>query len=335
MASCLRMFSRGAVLADDATGALECASLLAGLGIDAALTLQNEPGGELPCGVLVVDTESRHLPAEEAGARIGRWSRHLAGQGIRRIFKKTDSTLRGNIASELMALPGSVVYVPAYPAMGRTVKEGRLFVHGVPLKQTEFERDARHRVRSSVIADLFPGHANIQICDAEAEDDLVHIAERLAPDQVVAGPAGFIKHWAALADFPAKPPEPRLPIRDWLIVCGSLHPQSRRQASIARASGLTVIATSEERERSAEDAAFELAERSAETIRQERPQGILIMGGDTAWALWRALGIEILTPLPEVLPGVAACRAGDLTIVTKAGGFGDDNLVSAVIEKFR
>jgi len=48
-------------------------------------------------------------------------------RGIRFLYLKTDSTLRGNIGSEisavLAAFPGSpLVYAPAYPRMGRTVR---------------------------------------------------------------------------------------------------------------------------------------------------------------------------------------------------------------------
>jgi uncharacterized protein YgbK (DUF1537 family) len=59
------------------------------------------------------------------------------------------------------------------------------------------------------------------------------------------------------------------------------------------------------------------------------------MGGDTVWAMWRALGITEIEPLPEILPGIAASLSPEknLLFVTKAGAFGDDNLVATVIER--
>ena len=59
------------------------------------------------------------------------------------------------------------------------------------------------------------------------------------------------------------------------------------------------------------------------------------MGGDTVWALWSAMGITALIPLPELLPGIAAClcRERNLLFVTKAGGFGDDRLVEQILER--
>ena len=348
----------GVVLADDATGALECASVLAGLGFDVALTLDAEP--QLCSGILVADTESRHLLAADAGRRIGRWPERTAAA----IFKKTDSTLRGNIAAELLALlsRGPLVYVPAYPKLGRTVLDGRLLVNGIPVDQTEFARDALHPVRSSVVAHLFPAgsvvsirdakqlacflalrEAKIAICDAASDEDLRAIAESLRGNEVtVAGPSGFIGHWASLGTFPRKLPAVAPVVHKWLVVCGSRHPRSRRQAHLAERSGLTVLLSAQE-ELSPEAAATELARRAVKCIgecprgpagRPVLPLGVVVMGGDTAWALWRALGISHLTPLPEVLPGVAACLSGDLLFVTKAGGFGEDDLVTRVRERF-
>src|SRR5258705_533178 len=76
--------------------------------------------------VLVIDTETRHLPAGRAAALV-----RAVAAGYREfapwlIYKKTVSTLRGNIAAEFGALldvfsERTLVYAPAYPQMGRTV----------------------------------------------------------------------------------------------------------------------------------------------------------------------------------------------------------------------
>jgi uncharacterized protein YgbK (DUF1537 family) len=132
------MKDRILVLADDLTGALEAGAKFAGQGIRTLVSTElnlRPKGCDESIGVLVIDAETRHLPAAEAGQRV-RELAHAAGeQGFRYLYKKTDSTLRGNIASELGALaeafPGSaLLYVPAYPRMGRTVKRGMLYVHG-------------------------------------------------------------------------------------------------------------------------------------------------------------------------------------------------------------
>ena len=347
--------ANGLVLADDATGALECASLLAGLHLDVELTLL--PAQAACRGICVADTESRHLPPEQAAGRIRQW---LEAAGPVRVFKKTDSTLRGNIAAELTAmLDRPIVYIPAYPALGRTVREGILFVHGVPIAESEFAEDARNPVRSSRVADLFPPDRiesipdaaalsaalrdtspRILICDAVTGEDIASLAVVLrdtAAQPYVAGPAGFIPLWATLAPFQKKDPPTVAGARKWLVVCGSRHRQSHRQAEFAEAMGLRVIRSPIETMDSPENVAAELARQAMAFIRDERIGAVLIMGGDTVWALWRALGLTAVTPLPEVLPGIAACVSPDNTLlfVTKAGGFGDDRIVEQVLERFK
>ena len=154
------------VLADDASGALECASLLAGLSLDVVVCLGASPELAYENAFVVADTGSRHLTPAAAGDGIRNWLRHPH----HRVFKKTDSTLRGNIAAELLALPAPcVIYVPAYPAVGRTVRGGCLFVHGMPLAETPFATDPRQPVRGSRVADLFPAGTRLHLA-ADAED---------------------------------------------------------------------------------------------------------------------------------------------------------------------
>ena len=51
----------------------------------------------------------------------------------------------------------------------------------------------------------------------------------------------------------------------------------------------------------------------------------------------RALGCTTLRPVGEVLPGVSVsrCGDGDLLVVTKAGGFGDVDVVASVMQGLR
>jgi uncharacterized protein YgbK (DUF1537 family) len=329
----------GLVLADDATGALECGSLLATLGLAATVTLNPHPRN-LPDGVLVVDTNTRHATPLEAHALIESWAAHAP------LYKKTDSTLRGNIAAELLALPAPVLYLPAYPAVGRTVHNGILSIHGTPVHLTEFAADPRQPVTSSNLRDLLPqaqllAHPHqlhhplppLAIADATTNEDLAAWAAALAhlpALPTLAGPAGFLPHWARLFAFPSHPPAPRPKLKSWLVLCGSLHPQSRRQAGLSES---PVLTTPRERT-NPETAAQALAAQARDYIAQHHPDAVLIMGGDTARALWQALGITELKPLPELLPGVAACQSpqSPLTFVTKAGGFGPPTLVQQVKE---
>jgi uncharacterized protein YgbK (DUF1537 family) len=59
---------------------------------------------------------------------------------------------------------------------------------------------------------------------------------------------------------------------------------------------------------------------------------LAIFGGDTAAHILARLNVRAIYPIRELLPGVPISRfaAGgrDLTLITKAGGFGDVDLVS-------
>ena len=85
-----------------------------------------------------------------------------------------------------------------------------------------------------------------------------------------------------------------------------------------------------------------LPSRSAPTPRD----AILVFGGDTAFAVVAELGFPRLMPVREIVPGVPVTRIGaaqlrhvlpgrerDLFLITKAGGFGRESVVSDVRRK--
>ena len=126
-------------LADDLTGALETGAKFAARGIE---TLVAAAGA---CRVLAVNTESRHLAASEAAGLV---ARAVAANPARLIYKKTDSTLRGNIGAELGALlevhPDSpLIYVPAYPELGRVVERADISTFTVSWRMKPSSRTMR------------------------------------------------------------------------------------------------------------------------------------------------------------------------------------------------
>ena len=56
---------------------------------------------------------------------------------------------------------------------------------------------------------------------------------------------------------------------------------------------------------------------------------LMIVGGDTALAIMRALGIRGLFPVSELLPGIpiSTIPGRELKLITKSGGFGDENAI--------
>ncbi|MDA0575246.1 four-carbon acid sugar kinase family protein [Burkholderia gladioli] len=126
------------IVADDLSGAADCAIAFAAAGLRTVVSLDASAPAR-PAAVLAVDTDTRRLAPAEAARRAADAWRAQRAPG-RRLYKKIDSTLRGNWAAEvaaLAALAGPAIVAPAFPATGRGVIDGRVLVRGVPLEDTE------------------------------------------------------------------------------------------------------------------------------------------------------------------------------------------------------
>lgn len=150
------------ILADDLTGACDCAAPFAARGARVVVCLQ--PAGPAPKSatwdVLVVNTDSRHQTAAEARARVRRGALLLRQGGWPLGFKKIDSTLRGHIGAELEELLELGVVrawlAPAFPQQGRTVEAGHLLVHGAPLAESAPGREGAPPPEGRIAAALGP-----------------------------------------------------------------------------------------------------------------------------------------------------------------------------------
>ena len=122
------------IQADDLTGAADSAVGFAAAGLETLVVPWREAALAAPpeAAVLAFDTASRDVDASVAADRAGavaRWfARHCDDRAW--MYKKLDSTLRGNVAAELSAVerelrPSRVVVAPAFPALGRTTVDGR------------------------------------------------------------------------------------------------------------------------------------------------------------------------------------------------------------------
>jgi uncharacterized protein YgbK (DUF1537 family) len=307
-------------IADDLTGALEVGAKFAGALVTTELVVSRRP--ETP--VLVVDTETRHVAPDEAADVVLETVLSAREFAPDFVYKKTDSTLRGNIAAELRALMSvyperPLVYAPAYPDMGRTVREGHLFVHGVPVHRTAFVADPLNPVRGSNIVELLGGVA-ATVLDGELNADIEAAACDIVqrnPPPLAAGPASLAGALARCLELNSE--NPRLPrLHRCLVVNGSLHPASAAQIEYARANG-ALDGDWVRCDRHPESVLAMLAEASYDAL--------IVFGGDTAFDIHRALGAGDFHTYGEVVAGVPLSRRGDLFWVTKAGGFGAPELL--------
>ncbi len=132
------------IIADDFTGALDTGVQFAAHGVSTRVIVDPEVDfSAYHDSVLVIDTETRHLAAGEAFDIVARLTRKAREAGIRYIYKKTDSALRGNIGAELAAVLTasgckSLPFLPAFPQTGRVTREGVHYVDGVPVTESPF-----------------------------------------------------------------------------------------------------------------------------------------------------------------------------------------------------
>lgn len=353
------------MLADDFTGAGDVGLMFEKAGIAAEITIAGSarppqrPGGKTRAWI--IDTESRSLPPRKAASRVRAAMRALKAWKADRFYKKIDSTLRGNLASEstefLRTLPGQngrpLAFVPGFPNAGRTVRDGILYVAGRPLAKTPFARDPRHSVRSSSIAKLVgPLTPRLWIPDVKTQADLRRVAEILAARGNIAaiGAAGLAEGLATIWGGRIKTAwsEKRGTLSNShepvLVVVGSLHPQSRRQLLCLiknmgrfRKSGPVFIVQSPGDRVSPSQATAGLVRQADFLMRKFRIRRFVVTGGETAAALcglWNLRRWKIESSLDTGVPlcrPIGKRRAADWRMVVKPGGFGKvDIFVKAV-----
>lgn len=146
------------IIADDFTGANDTGVQIRKKGIPLDVLLEVKETGEGNAS-LVIDTESRVIPPDAAYERTVQVMESVLAQGCHYLYKKVDSTLRGNLQAEIRALvktyaPELIIFAPAYPAQGRTVLHGRLCVQGTPLLETEIAADPRNPLQADNIQDI-------------------------------------------------------------------------------------------------------------------------------------------------------------------------------------
>ncbi len=145
-----------AIIADDLTGAMDTGVQFAKRGLRTVVSLSDRFAEGVADGadVIVLNTNSRPDEAALAREKVLACGRYVRGLGVRRVYKKIDSTLRGNVGPELDALMDAwgvetAILTPAFPAVGRTVVGGLLLVNGVPWEKTQYA-EGRDQVTSFV-----------------------------------------------------------------------------------------------------------------------------------------------------------------------------------------
>lgn len=193
-----------AVIADDLTGAAEIAGLgwRHGLSVEILERDQTPDGAEL----VVYDADTRDCSAAEARRRVAAITRRLRERKPEWIYKKVDSVLRGNVLAEIEAMQqvlgcARCLLAPANPAARRVIKDGKYFVRGVPINQTDFRHDPAHPRRSASVRELLGSSRRSRVT-------LRNPTAKHLPDGVVVAEAARVsdvRRWAGRVDWRTLP----------------------------------------------------------------------------------------------------------------------------------
>lgn len=146
------------IIGDDLTGVNSSAVLLARRGMRCATFYELSDYSKEEHAFLdtvVISTDSRSVSPEIAYERVKEAMEATYADDVRFINKRIDSTLRGNIGSELQAIrehlsPDTLVLiVPVFPSSGRVVIGGYMMVNQVPLEKTDVAKDPKNPILTS------------------------------------------------------------------------------------------------------------------------------------------------------------------------------------------
>lgn len=216
------------VIADDFTGSTDTGVRFYQRGFSVDIVFDAAEIETKKTEVVVINTNTRNDLIENAHQTVYQVCQKLSLPS-QHIYKKVDSTLRGNVGAELEAcMQGTkrdlVIFCSALPAANRIIKNGICLVSGVPLLATEFATDPRKPVISSSVKDIIAsqtstriveidhayleqmllqqiaiatGTPTIFVVDAETEQDLKQISdviEKIDRPVIIAGSSGLASY---------------------------------------------------------------------------------------------------------------------------------------------
>lgn len=401
-----------AIVADDLTGALDAAAPFAALGLKTRVLLDIDRAASAAgtnTQVLALTSESRHLSRHAADERVWNATRAALAHAPGILLKKIDSTLRGNVAVEILAgLRASglrhALIAPAVPRHGRSMRAGEVFIDGVPLGQTQIGSDALSPPPSAPLPQVLraaskdmivhvwprgaafalsvePGiHAYVADCGTEADlDAIARFALNHCDEVLPVGASGLgtaiarrLAQKLASRSLSANPRISQQAQKPILFVIGSRTEASAEQtAQLCAAGGEELVAPLSESEREVEllldrnvsrgaqplalivrpelsrepslitasKVAQILGRTAASLVRRLQINAVVMVGGDTAFETFQALGIDDVSVAGEIMPGIATgeMRVGgrSVTFITKAGGFGNTDTLVAILQRLK
>lgn len=247
------------IIADDFTGANDTGVQFAKRGIETHVVLDGQNIG-MENVSYVLDTESRNLDDIEAYQLLENHLKGIFDESYDLVYKKVDSTLRGNIGLELKAVdeeyqPELIIFAPAFPLLGRTTLDGIHFVNGARVKETEFAKDPQKPVLEDniqrLLQSVFDEEVIHHFLDEIRDNDIKLLDRRIHSFDVeknqdlkniilAAKNANKKTLWVGSAGMADRILEIVKPLKPVLAIVGSLSEVSRKQVRYAENKGVCV-----------------------------------------------------------------------------------------------
>jgi uncharacterized protein YgbK (DUF1537 family) len=301
---------------------------------------------------MAIDLDTRSRSEKSARATVRKAFRSRAARRAGVLYKKIDSTLRGHVAAELAALRPTlgrrpVLFAPAFPAQGRTVRDATLQIWGKPASGDLRALLLKAGLPVAHIGFASPGNlraatsigARILVCDATDNADLDRIARAglaLRPRPLFVGSAGLAR--ALARTLPRRRPasRPEVSRRPVVTVVGSASAVSAQQARrLARDPANILVQMDWRRPPTPRD--IPAVRRMGRLVARAAPRAHYVLtGGETARAVLGARRILAFGLLGEVEPGVPFGMARDGTLIcTKAGAFGNPGTLVRCVARLK
>ena len=177
------------IIADDLTGANDTALQfhLKGANTQILLSEEIEPMNIKCTQTWAISTESRNIEPQLAYDKVCKITKMFTDK-IKPdyIYKKIDSTIRGNIAVEILGILSVSDYdvsviVPAFPAEKRTTVGGYHLLKGTPIERTEMAMDPHSPIIESHVPTLLTNQLSEELQDIVGLIDLKTVMKGAGP----------------------------------------------------------------------------------------------------------------------------------------------------------
>nr|WP_276541037.1 four-carbon acid sugar kinase family protein [Salipaludibacillus agaradhaerens] len=163
------------IIADDLTGANDTGVQFARRHLQTKVLINKEALIDKDIDILVLDTDSRSSPYHEAYEKVKQALEAVKSYDMKWIYKKVDSTMRGNIGVELDAILNYsdakfIVMAPGYPDNHRIIRNGNIYVGNHLLEKTYFANDVSTPIKSSAVQTIIEETSDRKIGSITIDD---------------------------------------------------------------------------------------------------------------------------------------------------------------------